>query len=222
MTQTNRLQDRIDAEFTAIQAQIKNRQEQTVIEYEGRQERLKLFEQRCQQLQEIWRPRLEVLTEKFSGRVKVTPQLKKGLREVVFVFQSELASVRLRFSASTDTDVRKLVLDYNLEILPILMKFDSHQQIDFPLESIDDAAVGEWIDNRIVDFVQTYLAMSQNEYYLKDHMVVDPVAGVKFPKFAAVSQLERRGKTHYFISEETRHEFERQQAAAVEGARVKV
>jgi YHS domain-containing protein len=119
-----------------------------------------------------------------------------------------------RLSASTDHDVCKLVLDYNLEILPSLMKFDSHQQAEWPLDAIDRQAIANWVDDRLVDFVKAYLALHENEYYLKDHMVEDPIAGVRFPRFAAAATLERDGKTYYFIGEETRHEFEAQQAAS--------
>jgi YHS domain-containing protein len=42
-------------------------------------------------------------------------------------------------------------------------------------------------------------------------MVEDPVAGVRFPKFAAGATLEWQGRTLYFIGEETRREFEKQQ-----------
>jgi YHS domain-containing protein len=39
-------------------------------------------------------------------------------------------------------------------------------------------------------------------------MVVDPVASVRFPKVFAQSTLEKGGKTYYFISDQTRREFE--------------
>jgi YHS domain-containing protein len=44
-------------------------------------------------------------------------------------------------------------------------------------------------------------------------MVEDPVAHVRFPKFAAGATLERGGKTYYFVGEETCRDFEKQQAA---------
>src|SRR5262249_37753560 len=103
--------------------------------------------------------------------------------------------------------VRKLILDYNLEILPILMQFDSHSHAEWPLESVDKQAIANWIDDRLVGFVKTYLALHENEYYLKDHMVEDPIAGIRFPKFAAAASLDFDGKTYYFIGEETRREF---------------
>ena len=122
---------------------------------------------------------------------------------------TNLAKIEARFRASTDPDVRHLVLDYDLDILPILMKFEPHSQAEFPLEAIDPQAVARWIDDRIIELVRTYLSLHQNEFYLKDHMVVDPVAGVRFPRYAAASVLEWQGKKHHFISESTRREFEK-------------
>jgi YHS domain-containing protein len=45
-------------------------------------------------------------------------------------------------------------------------------------------------------------------------MVEDPVAKVRFPKFAAAAKLEQDGKTIYFIDESTLHEFEKRTSAA--------
>jgi YHS domain-containing protein len=164
----------------------------------------------------VWRPRLEALTRKFGDKVKVTPRVTSSSREGTLDFQSDLARVRLRLTASTDHEVRKLVLDYNLEILPILMKFDSHRQAEWSLDAIDRQAIASWIDDRLVEFVRTYLSLYQNEYYLKDHIVEDPVAGIRFPKHAAAATLERAGKTYYFIGEETRREFASQHGIASE------
>jgi YHS domain-containing protein len=42
-------------------------------------------------------------------------------------------------------------------------------------------------------------------------MVEDPIAHVSFPKHAAVATLEWQGRKFYFVGEETRREFEKQQ-----------
>lgn len=207
MAEVDNLLKRIDAEFTALEQRIKQAQAEQVHEHEERQKRLAAFEKLLAKLPEIWRPRLQALTERFGDKVQVAPKVSSTSREGTFDFQSSLARIRLRLSASTDQEVRELVLDYNLEILPILMKFDSHQRAEWPLEAVDTQAVANWIDDRIVDFVRTYLSLHQNEYYLKDHMVDDPIAGIRFPKFAAAATCEHGGKTYYFIGDETRREF---------------
>jgi YHS domain-containing protein len=209
MADLNSLLKRIDGEFATAEQKIKTFQAEQTEVYEDRQRRLKTFEQVCEGLRDIWRPRLEALAQRFGDRVKVIPEIGGELRQATFKFDSNLAHIDLRFRASTDQDVRKLVLDYELQILPILMKFVPHVQAEFPLEGVDPAAVAQWFDDRIVDFVRTYLALHQNEFYLKGHMVDDPVAGVRFPRFAAASVLEWQGKKYYFIGEKTRREFEK-------------
>lgn len=215
MSEVDSLLKRIDAEFAALENRVKEAQAEKVQEHQERQKRLAAFEKLLADLPAVWQLRLEALTKKFGDKVKVTPKVTSTSRQGTFDFQSDLARICLRLSASTDHDVRKLVLDYNLEILPILMKFDSHQQAEWPLDEVDRQAVANWVDDRLVDFVKTYLALHQNEYYLKDHMVEDPIAGIRFPKLAAATKLERNGKTYYFIGEETRREFEAKEGSSV-------
>jgi hypothetical protein len=139
----------------------------------------------------------------------VHPTLEPGRRSVTLEFKSALARIQLRFSAAPDAEVRKLVVSYDVDILPILMKFDSHNELELPLDAINSAQLAQWLDDRMVDFVHTYLALHENPYYLKDQMVQDPIAKVQFPKFAAAAQLQQDGRTIYFIDESTFREFQK-------------
>lgn len=207
MADVKDLLNRLDVEFSSAETQIKEFQAQKLQEYHGRQQRLELFSKACEQLRDTWRPRLEALAAKFGDKVKVTPSVTPAMREATFQFRSPLADIVLRFSASTDFEVRNLVLDYDLHILPILMKYEPHARVEFPLDAIHADVIGQWIDDRIVDFVKTYLALHRNEYYLKDHMVSDPVTLTRFPRYAAAATLDWGGTKYYFISDETRRDF---------------
>jgi YHS domain-containing protein len=204
---------RIDAEFSALGEKHKKAQAEQVHAYQERQQRLQQLGKVFDRLREIWGPRLEVLVKKFGDEVQVTPRFVPSTREAKFQFQSRLARIDLRLSATTDRDVTKVILSYDLEIIPVLLQYDAHSEVEFPLEAIDPEAVARWVDDRIVSFVKTYLSLHENESYLKDEMVEDPVAHVRFPKFAAGATLERKGKTYYFVGEETRRDFEKQQVA---------
>jgi hypothetical protein len=160
------------------------------------------------ELRSIWTPRLNSLIDHFKDVVKVTPTSTPGQRQGTFEFRSPLAHIKLRFTASTDTDVRKVILAYDLDILPIYMQFEKHSEISFPIDAPDREAVAKWFDDRIVAFVKVYMSLFENEYYLKDHMVEDPVAHVRFPSFVAAATVTEGNKTYYFISEETRKAFE--------------
>jgi hypothetical protein len=82
-----------------------------------------------------------------------------------------------------------------------------------PLEAVNESTLGQWFDDRIVSFVRTYLSLHENQYYLKDHMVEDPITHVRFPKYAAGATLDVKGKKVYFIDDATLREFQQQQSA---------
>lgn len=210
MANESNLANLIDAEFSAVAEKVKAFQVQQVADFKERQQRLEQLAKVFDELRAIWAPRLDILVKKFGDRVKVTPRLIPATREATFEFQSKLARIQMKLSAFTDRDVRNLVLSYDLDIIPVLTRFTPHAEIEFPLDAINKEAVGQWIDERIVEFVRTYLSLGENEWYLKDHMVEDPIAQVRFPKQAAAATLDWHGQKIYFVGEDTRREFARQ------------
>jgi hypothetical protein len=212
MADVNDLLKRIDAEFDANRDKLKAFQAEKTQAHVERQQRLERFDKLLGELVDVWRPRLEALRAKFGDRAKVTPTIAPSRRSAAFKFDTELARVDLRLTAFADADVRQVIFSSDLEILPIMMKFDSHSEIAFPLDSVDREALAKWLDDRIVGFVRTYLSLHENQYYLKGHMVEDPVAKIQFPKYAAGATLEKEGKTVYFIDEQTRDEYVKRSA----------
>jgi YHS domain-containing protein len=210
MPDINSLASRIDAEFSAVEAKVKQFQAQQVEAHKERQKRLEQLGKLFDEMRNVWGPRLDLLMKKFGDSVKTTPKIEPSTREATFAFKSNLANVRLRFSASTDRDIKKVILGYDLEIIPVLMRYQPHAELEFPLEAVDKEAAAKWIDDRIVDFVQTYLSLGENDIYLKDQMVEDPIARVRFPKMAAATTLDWKGQKFYFVGEETKREFAKQ------------
>ena len=202
------LAKRISTEFSSAAERDKELlggQMQDVKEPQNRLEELgKVFEE----LREVLRPRLELLVKEFGNRVKVTPHVVPSMRDATFYFQSNFAHVKLRFTALTDRDFQRLILSYLLEITPAVIHYRPYSQVEFPLNAVDKAAAAKWFDDRIIEFVQTYLSMGEPELCPKDQLVEDPVARIQFPKFAAAATLERKGEKFYFISDETRRKFE--------------
>ena len=210
MAGTTELLSRLDAEFRGVEEKIKQFQSEKVIEHQGRQQRLEQFARICESLQEVWRPRLEALGVKLKSKVEVIPSVTKSRRSATIKFHSRLATFNLTLTAMTDLDVRNFVLDYTLNVIPILMTFEKNRQLELPLDAVDPEVVGQWIDDRIVEAVQVYLQIHQNSYYLKGHLVEDPIAKITFPKYAAAATLDWNGTTFYFISDEARDAFRKE------------
>lgn len=209
MTTTIDLTKRIDAEFTAAEERWNQLRVNQLEAYRIRTERLERFERTADELRELWEPRLQALAERFGKNMDVHITEELGRRVASLEFGSNVAHITMRFAASPNADVTKLVVTHDVEILPVLMKFDSHKELELPLDAIDITQLAEWLDDRIVGFVHTYLAVHENEYYLKEQMVEDPIAKVRIPKFAAAAKVEQNGKTLYFIDESTIREFEK-------------
>jgi YHS domain-containing protein len=214
MSDVTQLLSRIDSAIETSQRKIRDFQNREVQQHHERQQRLEQFGRLLVELRDVWQPRLQALAERFGQKVQVTPTVTPELRSATFSFASDLARIELRLSAFTDFEVRKAIFCYDLEILPILMKFDQHAEIEFPLDAVNREQLAQWIDDQIVSFVTTYLSLHENAYYLKGHMVQDPVAGVEFPRFAAGATAEWDGKTVYFISDETCREYAARRAGS--------
>jgi YHS domain-containing protein len=208
MADISSLTSRLDAEIAGAKRKIKLLQTELTQAHKERQARLEQFERLITELADLWRPRLEALRDRFGDQVQVKPQIGGQRREAVFAFQSEVANIKLRLSASTDIEVRNLVLAYDLEIIPVLIKYNAHQSAEWPLDAVDRDAVAAWIDDRLIEFVHTYFSLHENEHYLKDHLVEDPIARIRFPRFAAAATSVRDGQTYHFISKETKEQFE--------------
>jgi hypothetical protein len=161
------LANRLDAEFSAVAKEVQQSRVEYAKEQKEREKRLELLNKVFDDLGKIWRPRLELLVNKFGERVKVTPKIEPSTRGATFSFQSGHGRVRLTFSGCTDRDIEKVILNYDLEIVPVLTQFTPHAEMEFPLNRVDTDAVAKWTDDRCVDFVRTYLSLGETDWFLK-------------------------------------------------------
>jgi hypothetical protein len=168
MSEVGNLEQRMKQELNAAQKRADERRQDLLRDNEARQSRLAQFNAAVERLKPIWQPRLEVLRKQFADLVNTRPDLQPYSRSITFAFASDNSSITLTFSASPDQEVRNLVLDYDLKMVPILMKFDGHSRLEMPLDRIDEAAIVRWLDDRMMSFVQTYVTMQGDEFFLKN------------------------------------------------------
>jgi len=107
--------------------------------------------------------------EQFSDLVEVNPVIQPHSRESTFSFASDKYRVELKFSDGPDKDVRQMILDYDLTIIPALMKFDGHRRLELPLDQVNEEVLVQWLDERILEFVDTYIALQGDDFFL-EHM----------------------------------------------------
>lgn len=167
MSDINSLREQIDAQLTAAAQRGESVRFQAAREQQEREARLAQFDAAVDLFCTVWRPRLELLRNRFAELVKVDPVIRPHSREATFSFASAQYKIELKFSAGHDHDIRNLVLEYELQIIPVLIKFDSHSRLVQPLDQIDGQVVANWLDERILGFVNTYVTLQGDSFFLE-------------------------------------------------------
>jgi YHS domain-containing protein len=215
MTDTTALSNRIDQEIAAEAGRQQERDwTKLMLANRDRGLRLQRYESEAEHIIQLLIPHLQVFIERFKAVVKVEHGVYQHTRALNLIFAATVAKVTLRFEVFPDEDVNHIRLECTQEIIPVMDRYDKQSVLEFPLGGVQDGALVQWFDDRIVAFVQAYVALVRQDAalreQLKDEFVEDPVARIRFPKYLASSTLERDGRTYYFVDEKTRREFEKQ------------
>ncbi|WP_439622622.1 hypothetical protein [Gemmata sp.] len=210
MSDVNDLLSRIDGAITAVKDKAQKIAKQELQHFVEREKLAKEYEAARDTIVAAVRPRLEAFGKRMGERATAALSKTETRRSVRFEFRSDKAYISLGFSLAPDRDLRNAVLEYDLKVVPVLWKFDSHAEFVTPIAAPDLPGVTKWLDDRLVGFVELYINIHESELYDKAQYVEDPVAKVKFPKFAAGATLDHGGQTHFFIDEHTRAEFAKQ------------
>ena len=127
--------------------------------------------------------------------------------------------VELSFRLGHDGPIENALMDYRLEILPIFIKFDSHDQLVIPIDNPSEDAIAAWIDDKLVGFTRTYFEMYFTEQYQKQSFEMDPVMNIRFPRAFAAGKKEYQGRTFHFYTKESLQAFEKAPSEYVELAK---
>lgn len=207
MAESSSLEQRIEAEFKAQAERRASAEQARTRESSEHDRRLAAFDRVCEELSGVWRPRLEAFAKRFGDRIKMTPTVTPSQRQAKVAFLTDMASMDLTLTASPSPDVTKLVIEYDLLIVPMLFDYERRARFEAPLEGLDKEAVGRWIDDQLISCVRAYLSMQENEQYVQRAMVEDPVTKRRLLRADAKAQLQHGGKTLYFESESSMQEY---------------
>ena len=161
MTNTPTLAERIEAELTAARQRSAAIQNQVANYEPGRWQRQELVDKRLNEIRSLWRDRLAELSKWFGDKMQVQAQVASGRRQATFAVRSTRAEIELRFSVFTDDDVRNVIFQYDLDISPAPAGYDAHSELSFPHDQIDERELVDWLYDRIISFVKTYLTIHE-------------------------------------------------------------
>ncbi len=219
--QRDGLVERLSAEVTGARERIQSLQTEAAEAFAGQEQRFMQFVAVADRIHAILLPRLEVFT-----KVEVFKDIKQfvsvegqgldgrgfhGRTTTLSIPLSDAcpAKVQLSFRLGHDGAVENAIMDYRLEILPIVFKFDSHDQLSIPVNAPDADAISRWIEDKLVEFTRTFFELQFHDQYQRNHLVTDVVMNVRFPKVYAAGQQECEGHTYYFFTPASLQAFSR-------------
>jgi len=206
---------RLDEEVSAARQRVTSLQADAAAEFDCHQQRLMRFDKVADLVQEILLSRLVAFTSVNVFRdVKqnvVHAQGCHGRMTTLTVPYSDKRPAPMEFSFHLDHDgpIENVVMDYRLQILPIFIKFDSHDQLVIPIDQPNEESIAAWIDDKLLEFTRVYFEVYFHDEYQKRNLEMDPVMNVRFPKSFAAGKKEYQKRILYFYTVESLEKFER-------------
>ncbi len=219
MTDIDEFKAQLQGEAEAAMEPIREMQAQAADQYREIQANYAIFLDLSRRIQETIRPWIEVFAESLPGVTPVVTERDSGPAGRVFhgVFvnfslpRSERcrASITLRFGLEAGAALDGMSLFCDVEIVPVFVEFDRHDQIALPLDPSSVGQAVEWFKGKALAFTRTYVGLFLNPEYQKGSEVLDVVLGRTFPRAFAKGRTDYRGVSYHFPAEESREAFER-------------
>ncbi len=158
-------------------------------------------------VQTVIRPRIETLASFFPNAS--VDRAEHDDRCVCWFGYSDQfpANTKVEIAVEHDERIENLVIHYELYIMPVFLKFDAHDKLTMPLGGVDDQAIADWVEGKLLTFLDTYLRLDRGEDNFEDEVVVDPVCGMRISRSSARAKMDYRGHPYFFCTDECQQRF---------------
>ena len=208
MKKTSSLAERISNRFEQHRHDLVDKQQQLdsrMKEMLEQRERLAAIAK--SQIESVVLPRMEELARHFdNAKVHVVNIGANSTCIAEFAHTPSYPAVVKLGISLLPGDNASLTARYDLSILPELMKYNRNVEEVFPLAG-EGEDLASWVEDRILDFINTYLCLETHPLYQKNNTVLDIVCGMRIPAASATSRVERQGRTFYFCSDHCKEVF---------------
>jgi YHS domain-containing protein len=82
----------------------------------------------------------------------------------------------------------------------VFIRYKRTDALDQSLENVDDNTVRQWIEEKLLNFLDSYLQIETHEQYQRDNVAIDPVCGMKVAKPKGLAH-QHHGQVYYFCAQ---------------------
>ena len=180
--------------------------EKYMVDYGERRQR---FEELAQHLNmTIIRPRLETVATYFvnAGMQDEEPPNRSSCW---FGFcQRFPAATQLEFAVAHDVRFETLIVHTQTRMMPVFVRFNEQDKLPLPLENVDDGQIADWVEERLLEFLDTYLRIDGGGEEFEEEPATDPVCGMRISRSTAAASDSYCGHPYYFCCEDCHVKFQ--------------
>lgn len=158
-------------------------------------------------IQSVIQPRLEVLAARFPNASPVTDKAEGHCCYWFGFCERFPSSTKVTFSIEHDVRFEKVAVCYHVSMVPLFIRHNEHDKLTLPLEEIDNQSVANWVEERLIEFIDVYLQIDRGSGDFADEVTLDPVCGMRIGRSSAAASDSHRGHPYFFCSKDCHQKF---------------
>jgi YHS domain-containing protein len=175
------------------------------------------FEMLASRLTEsVIQPRLELLASHFSNASLIENEALGHCGCWFGYCERFPASTKVAFAVEHDVHFEKVAVCYEASMMPVFIKLNEHDKLTSPLDDVQDGAIADWVEQRLLEFLEAYQRIDRGRDDFDDEVATDPVCGMRIGRSTAVASENYLGHPYLFCSRECQESFAREPKAYVE------
>jgi len=180
--------------------------EKYMLEYGVRRHR---FEKLAQHLsRDIVKPRLELVAS-YLKNACMQEESSSNCSVCCFEFCERFPTfAQIEFSIEHDVRFDKLIVQIRTRMMPVFVRFNEQDNLLLPLDAAEDEEVADWVEERLLEFLDTYLRIDAGGEDFTEEPVTDPVCGMKLDRSMAAASDSYYGHPYYFCGESCHAKFQ--------------
>jgi Cu+-exporting ATPase len=158
----------------------------------------------------VIQPRLDAVTELFRG-ARTTTDEHACRCWCWFAYSDQYpVTAKVEFAVEHDESIEHLFVRYEACLMPVFVRFQPHDKLTICLDEVNLEQIADWVEERIGEFLETYLHHDRGRDDLEEDVFTDPVCGMRLGRSDVRAQAKYRGHPYFFCSTECREKFESQ------------
>ncbi|MAT70833.1 MAG: hypothetical protein CMJ58_15065 [Planctomycetaceae bacterium] len=170
-------------------------------------DRRQAFEDVVQRLNvKVIQPRVVEVASYFSNASLIADEHPNRIECRFASCQRFPAKTNLEFSIEHDVRFEKIVIRVQTRMVPALVRFVEHDRFVVALDALADNEVVDWVEDRLLEFLDSYVRIDGGSDGFPEEPATDPVCGMRIRRTVAASD-SYRGRLYYFCCESCRIKF---------------